>query len=1113
MFSEFFIHRPKFAFVISILMMLAGLICMSKMPVAEYPEVSPPTISVSMNYTGASAEELAQVVAAPVEEQIVGMDDLLYYYSSCSNDGRYSLTLIFATGTNDDTAQQNVSNAIKQIESKLPSEIKQTGYNVRKRSGDMLCFVNFRCDENKMSVLELSNWVRMNIKDRVCDLDGISSADIIPSRNYAMRIWMNATRMSALNITPDDVRQAIEAQNIQAAAGSVGSQDEQSYATFKVTATGRLKTVEEFENIIVKYGDDGHITKIKDIATVELGAEKNSGYNRLNGQDAVGMIVFRTNDANAIDTVSALQNLMRQIEPTLPDGMEWSMGYDPTQAIEATMEEIVETLVVALVLVVLVTYIFLQDWRATLIPSIAIPVSLLGAFMIMYPLGYTINVLTMFGLILVIGSLVDDAIVVVENVMRLIQEEKLSPKEATIKSMKQITGAVIATTLVTLAVYVPIAFYGGMVGVIYTQFSVTMCVALCISTINALTLSPALCALILRPANAKPSRLSVLFVPFNWCLNKARAIYIKGARLLVRNAWLTVLVMAFVFAANYFYYDGAPAAWNKLWRGEDAGTPAAAAKGRGGASKQESGLKYFDLLAPEQLNSSFIPTEDKGNLFVMVSMEGTATAKQRTDKVLRQIEERLSHIEGIRDVTAQSGYSFASGSGENSGMLIIQLDHWDERQSPDLSSSAIAQKVNAACADIPQATVIAMTPPAIQGLGITGGISMVLQVSGDATPQDLGNMVKEVQARLRARTDLVANTRCEFDADIPQVHLDINRDKAQALKVPVRTIFTTLQSIMASSYINDFTLNGFNFKVMIQGATPDRRTADDILNQMVRSDTGDMVPLSALCTLSYRMGPSNYGRFQQYMSADIDVTAAQGVGSGQVMDLIEEIVADINNEERAAGRDRQWMVSWKALSYQERANEGKIGLLIGLALMFAYLFLVAQYESWTTPVPVIFSVSVATLGALMGAQLCGLTLSIYVQLGILMLIGLASKNAILMVEFSKEEHEQGVPIREAAIRGANMRFRAVMMTAISFIIGVFPMVVATGSGAASRQEIGITTFSGMLLATCFGIFTVPALYAIFARMRDATVSFFTGRKLRKEEKEQAAQQNSADQQA
>lgn len=1076
MFSEFFIHRPKFAFVVSILMMLAGLICLSKMPVSEYPEVSPPTISVRMNYPGASAEEMAQVVAAPVEERLIGMDDLEYFYSSCGNDGSYALTLIFRSGADDDTAMINVSNAIKTVESKLPADIKKTGYNVHKRSGDMLCFVNFMCDENKMSVLELSNWVRMNVKDKVAQVDGISSAEILPSRDFAMRVWMNATRMSALNITPQDVSAAINLQNIQAAAGSVGAEDEQSYATFKVTALGRLKTVEEFENIIVKNGEDGHVTRLKDIATIELGAEKNTGYSRLNGKEAVGMIVFRNNEANALATVEALKACMKEIEPNLPEGMEWKMGYDPTQAIDATMTEIEITLALALFLVILVTYVFLQDWRATLIPALAIPVSLLGAFVLMYVLGYTINVLTMFGLILVIGSLVDDAIVVVENVMRLIHEEKLSPKEATVKSMKQITGAVIATTLVTLAVYVPIAFYGGMVGVIYTQFSVTMCVALCISTFNALTLSPALCALILRPADAKKSRVATwAFAPFNWCLDKARRVYLWGAGLLVRNAWLTVLVLALVLAGNYMFYSGAPKAWTALVHGYKP------------AAKVSGSINLPDLIAPREINSSFIPTEDKGSLFVMVTMEGTATAKQRTDKVMRQIENRIKNIPGIEAVTAQSGYSFASGSGESSGMVIIQLEHWSKRKTPELLNTAIKDAVNAACADIPEANVMAVTPPAIMGLGIMGGVSMVLTVSGDATPQDLGNMVKEVQARLMARRDLVAMARSEYDAANPQIHLEINREKAQSLHVSVDTIFSTLQSVMASSYVNDFTLNGFNFKVLIQGSTKDRRTADDILNQMVRNSKGEMVPLSAVCTLSYRMGPAKYGRFNQYMNADINVQCVPGVGSGQVMKFIEETVAQINNEERAAHRNRVWGVSWKDLSYQERKNEGKLGGLIAMALLFAYLFLVAQYESWTTPIPVMLSVSVATLGALMGAQLFGLSMSIYVQLGILMLIGLAAKNAILMVEFSKENHEkEGEPVKRAALNGANQRFRAVLMTAISFLCGVFPMVMATGSGAASRQEIGITTFFGMLLATCFGIFLVPGLYAIFARMRDRT---------------------------
>ena len=1096
MFSEFFIRRPKFAFVVSILMMLAGLICLSKMPVSEYPEVSPPTISVRMNYAGASAEEMAQVVAAPVEEQLIGMDDLEYFYSSCGNDGSYSLTLIFRSGADDDMAMINVSNAIKRVESKLPSEIKQTGYNVHKRSGDMLCFLSFTCDENKMSTLELSNWVRMNVKDRLSQVDGVSSADIIPPRNYAMRVWMNAMRMSALNITPDDVATAIRAQNVQAAAGSVGSQDVQSYATFKVTALGRLKTADEFGDIVVKRGEDGDVTKLRDIATIELGAESNSGYSRLNGKDAVGMIVFRNNEANALATVAAVSKCMNELKPTFPESMDWCLGYDPTKAISATMEEIITTLGLALLLVVLVTYLFLQDWRATLIPALAIPVSLLGAFMLMYVLGYTINVLTMFGLILVIGSLVDDAIVVVENVMRLIHEEQLSPKEATIKSMKQITGAVIATTLVTLAVYVPIAFYGGMVGTIYTQFSVTMCVALCISTFNALTLSPALCALILRPATEKKSRVAeILFLPFNKLLEGCRYIYLKGAGVLVRHAWLTLLVLALVLGGNYYYFKGVPTEWLMAMAGGKpaAGAPAAGHPGAAGAQAKPNPL--LNLILPRGINSSFIPTEDKGTLFVMVTMEGTATAKQRTDKVMRQIEERVQNIPGIAMATTQSGYSFSSGSGENAGMMIIQLKPWKERTTPELQIAAIQQKVNAACADIPEASVMAVTPPAIMGLGITGGVSMVLTASGDATPQDLGNMVKEIQARLMSQPQLVVMARSEYDADNPQIYLEINREKAQSLHVPVNTIFSTLQSVMASSYVNDFTLNGFNFKVMIQGSTRDRRTADDILNQMVRNAKGEMVPLSAVCSLSYRMGPARYNRFNQNMSADITVIGRPGVGSGQIMSYIEDTVAQLNAEERAAGRNRTWGVSWKDLSYQERQNDGKIGSLIAMALLFAYLFLVAQYESWTTPIPVMLSVSVATMGALMGAQLFGLSLSIYVQLGILMLIGLAAKNAILMVEFSKEDHERhGTDCRTAALNGAGMRFRAVLMTAISFLFGVFPMVVATGSGAASRQEIGITTFFGMLLATCFGILLVPGLYSVFARMRDWTAEKLRGRK-------------------
>ncbi len=1101
MFSQFFVDRPKFAFVISILMMLAGLICITQIPVAEYPEVSPPSVQVSMTYSGASSEELAQVIAAPVEEQLIGLENLEYFSSKSNSNGTYSLSLTFAAGANDDMAQVNVTNAISRVESKLPAEVKQTGYQVNKRSSDMLCTITFMGDPTKISDLELTNWVRANVRDRLGRVPGVSESAIMSNRSYAMRIWLKPTRMSALGITPADVSQAIQEQNVQAAAGSVGSQDDDSFATFTITATGRLKTVEEFSSIIVKNGENGHITRLRDIATIELGAEANNAYTRFDGKDAVGIRISRTNTANALDTVKLVQAELTALEASFPEGVSWSMSYDPTLAIEATMKEILITLVLALLLVVFVTYVFLQDWRATIIPVVCIPVSLLGAFTVMFVLGYSINVLTMFGLILVIGSLVDDAIVVVENVTRLMHEEHLSAYEATSKGMKQITSAVIATTLVTLAVYVPIAFYGGMVGQIYTQFSVTMCIALSISTFNALTLSPALCALLLRePKKGERKKISAyLFAPFNLFLDFCRKIYMGGTGLLVRNAWLTVLIMLLVAGGNYYYFKGIPMDVIQKITGMDKMSEeekkAMIAQRMKEAQKNVSATANpARLLIPTELRSSFVPTEDKGVLFVMIMLEGTATAKQRTNAVVQEVEKRINKIKGVNHVFASAGFSFVA-SGENVGMCIVILDPWEERAAPELHVKGIQAQINAACASIPEAVVMAQTPPAIQGLGIAGGVSLVLQASGDATPAILGDMVKELSAQLTNYKDasgrkLVQMTRSNYTSDTPQIELEINREKAQSLGIPVKTIFTTLQSLMASSYINDFTLNGFSFKVIMQGSADNRRSADDIMNVLVRSNTGEMVPLSAVCSLSYRMGPPSYERFEQLMSAAITVIPAMGVSSGEVMTLIEQLLAEQNDKERAAGRDILWQSSWEALSYQERQNEGKIGSLLVLAVIFAYLFLVAQYESWTTPVPVLLSVSVATLGALMGAQLFGLSFSIYVQLGILMLIGLASKNAVLIVEFAKEEHERGTAIQKAALLGANQRFRAVLMTAISFLCGVFPMVVGTGAGAASRQEIGITTFCGMLLATFWGIFMVPALYSIFARMRDFTASLF-----------------------
>ncbi len=1020
MFSAFFIKRPRFSIVISIVISLVGILALFNLPVALYPEVTPPQITVGATYPGASADVIARTIGIPLEDEINGVEDMLYMNSS-SQDSEYTLTVTFKTGVDPDMAQVKVQNRIQQATSKIPEEVSRQGITVQRESSNILGFIVFSSPDGSMSEQQIADYVYNNIERTIAKIYGVGGVDVY-SAQLSMRVWLNADKMAALKVSADEIYGAIASQNYQPTLGKVGAAPTAGNApmVYTLQTQGRMSTEGEFEDIIVRTAEQGGLVRLKDVARIELGQEMYAISGLFNGNSAVSMAINLSSGANALETMENVKIALEEAKKMFPEGMDYTIAYDSTKYVDASVEEVVFTLILTLLLVVGVCYFFLQDFYSTLIPTLTIPVSILGTFAVILALGYSINMFTLFAMLLAIGAVVDDAIVVVERVVFLMQNSKMNAREATLQAMSEITGALVATSCVLLAIFVPVGFLDGIVGKIYQQFSVTIATAIMFSLLNALTLSPALCAILIK--KMKP-RTSGFWFEVNNTISKIIHFYAMVVSMIAKK--LKVVVAIFVLLA---------------------------------------GLVVI-LFATAQ--TSFIPDEDQGVIVMSLQLPEGA-AKRRTHQLVAKVNEIIKQESGVENISDVVGFSLMGGRGENVAMSFIVLKPWSERKGDYNYSTNIMHRLQAQMMQFPEAEFQFFEMPAIPGLGTANGLDIRLQSRQTMDYQKLDAALQAFLGKVNQLPD-VAYAYTTFNARTPNIFLDIDRVKAESMKVPMGSIFSTLETYLGSAYINDINLGTQVNKVMMQSDWKYRDNIENINEIYVPNNLGRMVPMRGLVELRKVLAPRVVERYNQYPAAQVTAVQKPGSSTGQAMDAVESLIKSL---------PKGFSIEWSTMSFQEKATRGQIGYLLLLALTFAYLFLVAQYESFIIPIPVLMSLTVAVSGAMLGLFFSGMPLSIYAQLGIILLVGMASKNAILVVEFARDERAKGATIVNAGVRGLRERFRAVLMTAASFVLGVFPMVIASGAASASRQSIGVPIFWGMLVGTIGGLFVIPMFYVL-----------------------------------